>query len=223
MSKGFDFNDLQIQEILRIQTPISLQFILRQDIITYFMRCLDLNINYTDWKDASFQFSIWGSSNTMQYHDLYEQIKEKFQDLNISRRDIILTIPYISLKCLDHNAKSMNVELLSELILSKVDINIYQLLDTRMTVDLKARRFYILYKEKQDESVENLRTLILGPLQSPKYVQVTEEFYSQSKQELKDHHELVFRAEMNADSSRRVELTLYHLKLFAKIDILYIL
>lgn len=29
MSKGFDFNDLQIQEILRISTPTSLQFILR--------------------------------------------------------------------------------------------------------------------------------------------------------------------------------------------------
>jgi len=29
MSKGFDFDDLQIQETLRIRTPISLQFILR--------------------------------------------------------------------------------------------------------------------------------------------------------------------------------------------------
>lgn len=28
---------------------------------------------------------------------------------------------------------------------------------------------------------------------------------------------------MNADSSRRIELTLHHLKLFAKVDILYIL
>ena len=68
-----------------------------------------------------------------------------------------------------------------------------------------------------------MRTLILGPLQSPKYVHVTEEFYSQSKGELKDGHELVFRAEMNADSSRRVALTLHHLKLFAKVDILFIL
>jgi len=79
----------------------------------------------------------------------------------------------------------MNVELLSELILSRVDVKILQLLDTKMTVDLRARRFYILYKEKptkpQDESIEDLRTLILGPLQSPKYVQVTEDFYSQSR------------------------------------------
>lgn len=187
------------------------------------MRCLDLNINYTDWKEASFQFATWGSTNTMQFHDLYQQTKEEFEGLAISRRDIRLTIPYISLKCFDHNAKSMNVELLSELILSRVDVQVFQLLDTKMTVDLKARRFYILYKEKQDSSIENLRTLILGPLQSPKYVQVTEDFYSQSKEELKDHHELVLRAEMNADSSRHVELTLYHLKLFAKIDILYIL
>ena len=79
----------------------------------------------------------------------------------------------------------MNVELLSELILSRVDVKILQLLDTKMTVDLRARRFYILHKEKptkpQDESIEDLRTLILGPLQSPKYVQVTEDFYSQSR------------------------------------------
>ena len=142
------------------------------------MRCLDLNINYTDWKEASFQFSIWGSSNTMQYHDLYQQMKEKFDGRTVSRRDIILTIPYISLKCFEHSAKSMNVELLSEVILSGVDINIRQLLDTRMTADLRARRLYVLYKEEQEESVENLRTLILGPLQSPKYVHVTEEFYS---------------------------------------------
>ena len=114
-----------------------------------------MNINYTDWKDASFQFSIWGSSNTMQYHDLYQQMKEKFEGRTVSRRDVILTIPYISLKCFEHSAKSMNVELLSEVILSGVDINIRQLLDTRMTADLRARRLYILYREEQEESVEN--------------------------------------------------------------------
>ena len=69
-----------------------------------------------------------------------------------------------------------------------------------------------------------MRTLILGPLQSPKYVQVDEEFYNQSKLVKENHKlELVLKIVMNTDYSREVMLTLSNLKLFAKIDLLLVL
>jgi len=50
MSPGFDFDDFDIKELITVETSQSVELILKQQILTYFMRCNDLNINYSDQK-----------------------------------------------------------------------------------------------------------------------------------------------------------------------------
>ena len=47
-------------------------------VYTYFLRILDLNVNYYDQKDAGYQLFTWNSSNHMKWLDLEEKTVKKY-------------------------------------------------------------------------------------------------------------------------------------------------
>jgi hypothetical protein len=61
MSSGFDFKDFDMKELITIDTAQTVKVILRQQILTYLLRCSDLNINYSDQFVKYFQFYTWDS------------------------------------------------------------------------------------------------------------------------------------------------------------------
>ena len=48
LSKGFNFEQFLIHDIIRIKSEKEIELNMKQSVYTYFMRCLDLNVNYTD-------------------------------------------------------------------------------------------------------------------------------------------------------------------------------
>ena len=48
MSKGINFLDFQMQDKITFSSDSSLSLNISQDVFTYFMRCIDLNILYMD-------------------------------------------------------------------------------------------------------------------------------------------------------------------------------
>ena len=54
LSSGFDFMDLKINDRIQIFAPAIIEVSFRQHIFTYLMRCLDLNILYTDGNERYF-------------------------------------------------------------------------------------------------------------------------------------------------------------------------
>jgi len=80
---------------------MSLEVNFRQSVFTYFMRCLDLNLNYNDGHEQSFQLSVWDEINVLKEYNKREEIKKKFKSMNIRQRAIELNFPALVFKCLN--------------------------------------------------------------------------------------------------------------------------
>lgn len=69
LSNGIDFEDFDKSDHLNIRsTSFELNF--KKDILTYLLRCLDLNINFTDFLDPGYQLFSWNIHDFMMYLDL---------------------------------------------------------------------------------------------------------------------------------------------------------
>lgn len=55
---------------------------------TYFLRVLDLNINYFDMMAEGYQLYCWDSRDFMKYLNMEAQVVKKFKDSSVSRRKI---------------------------------------------------------------------------------------------------------------------------------------
>ena len=66
-SKNIDFTELDISYKININFSALIMH-LRSDVYTYLLRCMDLNINYSDELTKYFQLAIWNDgSDTQKY------------------------------------------------------------------------------------------------------------------------------------------------------------
>jgi len=87
-----------------------LQLILRKDIYTYLLRCMDLNINYSDQMGPEFQFSIWNENSDTNYLKQEKELVETFQGKEVHKMKIYLQWPSISIQ-LQHEDNQFLAEL----------------------------------------------------------------------------------------------------------------
>ena len=72
MSKGIDFEQFNNMEQIKI-TSTAFEMNFKKEIYTYFLKCLDLNINYYDMLHAGYQLFSWNSENFMQWLNIEEK------------------------------------------------------------------------------------------------------------------------------------------------------
>ena len=58
-----------MEDKVSISSNMNLEFRLNQDMFTYLMRILDLNVNYIDQQEKYFQFREWNSANTLKVYN----------------------------------------------------------------------------------------------------------------------------------------------------------
>lgn len=89
----------------------------------------------------------------------------------------------MSLKCLGEDDGHADQLLIAELVLSRVDIDVHQFVDTRLLMEFSARNFYLLHEESASGSSHS-KNAIIGPLGQSRRVTTTEAFYSQLDEKL---------------------------------------
>lgn len=58
LSPSIDPLELDLSHHLKMKfSPVAMRF--KKEVYTYLLRCMDLNMNYTDEKSESFMFYIW--------------------------------------------------------------------------------------------------------------------------------------------------------------------
>lgn len=50
------------------------------EIYTYFLKCIDLNVNYQDGNAKKFQLAIWNDPDNQKFLRLEEEMRRKFRD-----------------------------------------------------------------------------------------------------------------------------------------------
>jgi hypothetical protein len=108
----------------------------------------------------------------MHFYDTYLQTIEEYQGTSISRRDVILQFPSIAIQLI--NEYSVNQTLLAEMVLQKFSMDLKQYLDSRISLDILSKNFYLFFQEKK----EVRKTLIIGPVNSPRYILTDDSFYN---------------------------------------------
>lgn len=58
----------------------------KKEIYTYFLRCMDLNINYYDNLAPGFQLFTWNSQDFMKWLDQEQEVVEKYKDSVVKKR-----------------------------------------------------------------------------------------------------------------------------------------
>ena len=96
-SKDIDFTELDISHKISINfSPLIMH--LRIDVYTYILRCMDLNINYSDELTKFFQLAIWNDgSDTQKYLVQEKEIVKKFKNKEVFKMKIYLKYPSWSL------------------------------------------------------------------------------------------------------------------------------
>ena len=85
ISKGIDFEQFNMSELISIvSSPLNFNF--KQDIYTYILRILDLNINFYDNLTAGYQLFTWNSQDFMKYLDLEQKIVDKYKKSQVFKR-----------------------------------------------------------------------------------------------------------------------------------------
>lgn len=147
LSDGINFEEFDKSDKITIKsTGFEMNF--KKDVYTYFLRCLDLNINYFDNLAPGYQLFNWNSQDFMKYLDLEQEIVQKFKNSFVMKREMNLQFASFSIKINQENMK--DIELLSELILYNLNIDIKMYLDYRKDIKLKSQTFYILCKDSRD-------------------------------------------------------------------------
>lgn len=98
---------------------------------------------------------------------------------------------------------------------------------------LQANKCFILYKEREDTSHRsiperslrdvNFKTILLGPFSSPRDVYTDRNFYASQAEASQSEPNFVLDVEMLPDSSKKFEAELSSLKLFLRMDLIYLL
>ena len=108
-----------------------------------------------------------------------------------------------------------------------------QYLDYRKDIVLSSKTFYILYKDygvDKNKHDLNFKTLIVGPIQSNKNIKTTKAFYNEFDESLnraqsgiKNNYDFVVDIKMEAGGEKVIDVSMNGLKLFLKIDVLYVI
>jgi hypothetical protein len=61
-----------------------------QQVLTYLMRVIDLNINTVDEFEALFQFRSWNSLNTMKFFNQQKQVVSQSAGTSVTSREVTL-------------------------------------------------------------------------------------------------------------------------------------
>lgn len=71
---------------------------LRSDVYTYMLRCIDLNINYTDSLAKYFQLAIWNDGSDTQKYILQESKTVKmFENKEVYKMKVYMSYPSLAL------------------------------------------------------------------------------------------------------------------------------
>lgn len=192
------------------------------------LRVLDLNINFYDRLEAGYQLFNWNSQDFMKYLHLEKQQVQKFENSPVCRRVVNFNFPSFSIKLNQDSPDGGKNQLLSELVLSNLDIDFKQHLDYRKLVRMRSQTFFILFKDMLSPTLsldeihdQSLKTLICGPIKSKRNIHTTSAFYSEPPDLQTKDFEVDIK--MEADGAKMIDVQMKGLKLFIRIDILYIM
>ena len=123
--------------------------------------------------------------------------------------------------------------LLAELLLCSTEIEYQQFLDTRATIDIRSNNCFVLYKEREDGQHRtiperslrdaNFKTVLLGPFSSPRNVYTDRKFYSGQAVMAQSDPNFVLRTVLLPDGGKKMDAELCCLKLFLRLDLIYLL
>jgi hypothetical protein len=125
----------------------------------------------------------------MQYLHIEEEQVRKFTNSAVKKRETSLVFPSFSIKINQDKEGTQENRLLSELILYDLKMDFAQYIDYRSDIVLRSQTFYILYKEvdsrqfaslqKQSDLLDpNFKSLIVGPIKSPRTIRTSRAFYN---------------------------------------------
>lgn len=96
----------------------------KKEIYTYFLRCMDLNINYYDNLEPGFQLFTWNSQDFMKWLDQEQEVVGKYKDSVVKKRIFQFQFPSCSIKLNQDQLDVGKNHLLSELILYNLKIDL---------------------------------------------------------------------------------------------------
>lgn len=185
LTKSVNFELFDKADHITIQsTGFALNF--KQEVYTYLLRVMDLNINYYDMQSEGYQLYCWDSHDYMKYLNLEDQVVEKYKDSSVYKRMIKMQFPSLSIKCLEDSQTYGKDHLLSELILYNLDLSMKMFLDYRKNIELQSHTFFLLFKDHKDSEASdkdiadpNYKSLIVGPIKSKKHIKTSNYFYNE--------------------------------------------
>lgn len=127
----------------------------------------------------------------MQYLHIEEKQVEKFTNSSVKKRETSLVFPSFSIKINQDTEGATDNRLLAELILYDLKMDFAQYVDYRSDITLRSQTFYILYKEPDGQQFAtpqsqadlldpDFKSLIVGPIQSPRTLRTSRAFYNDS-------------------------------------------
>mgnify|MGYP006878262207 CR=1 FL=1 len=147
LSEGIDFSDFQNADVIKIKAG-ALELNFKKQIYTYMLRVLDLNINFYDRLEAGYQLFNWNSQDFMKYLHLEKQQVKRFENSPVCKRVVHFNFPSFSVKLNQDSLETGKNQLISELVLSNLDIDFKQFLDYRKHIHMRAQTFFILFKDQ---------------------------------------------------------------------------
>lgn len=122
---------------------------------------------------------------------------------------------------------------MAELLLCGTEIEYQSFLDTRATIRVCSNNCFVLYKEREDGQHRtiperslrdaNFKTLLLGPFSSPRNVYTDRKFYSSQAVTGRSDPNFMLDVVMLPDSSKKIDAELCCLKLFLRLDLIYLM
>jgi hypothetical protein len=144
MTPGFDFEDLDISQTYSIKcSPVKIYLI--QEILTYLLRCLDLNINYLDGHQHNFQLAVWNDADNQKYIKLEELTRKRYKDNStVHNRKMEVLIPSLSMTLFNDDAEQNPFgSMIAELVFWNFNLTLTQYPDWRKNLELNSHSLNI--------------------------------------------------------------------------------
>ena len=112
-----------------------------QEIYTYFLRCLDLNLNYSDLLQKKFQLSVWDDPDHQKFLKLEEETRKVYKDHPlIYKQKIEIFVPTLSMLLLssDDCDVELDIAVIAELAFWNYRFEMLRFHDGRKTVNADA-------------------------------------------------------------------------------------
>eukprot|EP00347_Sterkiella_histriomuscorum_P000566 403375355 len=225
-SKHIDFTDLDISYKIQISFS-ALVMHLRQDVYTYLLRCVDLNINYTDNLTKYFQLAIWNDgSDTQKYITQEQEMVKKHKNKDVHKMKIYMSFPSLALQL-----RNMDGSYMSEFILWSADIDFLRYVDYRKTIIVKSHTIFILHNEQSYELGSKMKQVVVAPVSSKNFICTNSDFYNfqhshninklSPQKRHKAHAKLskknfVVNIHLEADGEKLIQTKIEKLKIFIK-------